>query len=71
VVRHRAVCHVDAGVHRRVCLQRLDHGLGEERQVGELHAFTLKELVLHLVAQVRDTRHVGLDHGRQLGGDLQ
>src|SRR4051794_3180941 len=62
---------VDRGVHRRMRLQCLDRGLGEEGQEGELDAFAGLEVLLGLLTQVRDPRDVRFHHGRQLRTDLQ
>ena len=71
VVGDRAGLLVDRGVHRRVRLERLDGGLGEERQERELDALAGLEVLLRLLPQVRDPGDVGLDDGGQLGADLQ
>src|SRR4051812_34268824 len=71
VVGDGAPLEVDRRVDRRVLAQRLAHRQREERHVGELHALALLELRLRAVTQPRDPRDVGLEHGRQLSGDLQ
>src|SRR5690606_24279420 len=53
-------------VDLRVRLERLRRGLHEERQVGELDALALEEVVLGAGAQLRDPRHVDLDDRGEL-----
>src|SRR5918996_1136262 len=66
-----ALVGVDRGVDVRVCLERLDRGLGEERQERQLDALTCFEAGLRPLAQSGDRGHVDLDDGRELCRDLQ
>ena len=70
VVGHLAGLEVERGVERRVLLERVDRGLGEERQVGELHAFAGEEVLLRRLAHPGDVGDVDLDHLGELGRDL-
>ena len=71
VVGHLLGLVVDRRVQLRVLLERLDRGLGEERQERELHALALLERTLRARAQLGDLGHVDLEHLGELGGGLQ
>ena len=69
--RSRCPPQVDARVDDRVRLERLDRGQREEGQERQLDALTGLEAGLGLVAQPGDLGDVGLEHGRELRGDLE
>ena len=62
---------VDDRVELRVDLERLDGGLREERQEGQLDALAGLEGGLGPVAEPGDVRDVRLDHGGELRRGLQ
>ena len=62
---------VVAGVDVRVDLERVDHGPGDERQVGQVHALALGEGRLGRGPQRHDLGHVDLVGLRELRCGLQ
>ena len=66
-----AALGVDRGVQLGVHLECVDGCLGEERQVGELDAFTGQEVGLGCLTHTRDRRDVDLHDLGQLRRGLK